>query len=945
MVQEVKYNGQTAIPDDYSAPDGDLEVSLNLIHEDGALKPIPEPKEIFRIGKTERLLCIHKTANFTHYILANDNNASKIVSFLDEADLTVSQTISNLTSENLTDIIPFGNMLVCLYTGYTIYLLWDGDQSNYKAIPQGWPDIKLTFGLRCDVENTSEGINLSWTTPINGFGSTSPTIIDSNDFLDDSSMRKSFTDKLMGAVNDFVVKKAVNESRFYQPFFLRYAFRLFDGSYVAHSAPVLMLPATGMNPLVFNSLNSRSANANTGFDYGICSERDYIYLIVGDIWMKAELPVNLLSYKEIIYSVDIFVTSPMYTYNQSGTIERYITRQNLQSKGLYSQLNVAGNYQLRPGLYDLLTGYGMRDTLVTYKTKTGYNLPNNIVELPPRDFTKDIEDIPPFYLVKSFTLEELAEYVPTQQQSFKKIEIEKGILSSLTTRTTLPDDYDSHNTIAAKGGHVYNSRMHLYNISSQLMDGYYGASQLDKVFETSETTQGTPDYVFQDDTTSAFVADKIFVYVKKDKGTIIVEEQKSVMGMDTWTGTGCKIPFFYYPDKDAYKAEFVGTNGNDIVKVELPLKPHGLLNGAYYFSNFAEQTCITISEEPAASTDKSYKRTNKIYVSEVENPMYFPVLGITTVGVGSIMSVCSATTALSQGQFGQFPLYVFSTDGVWALAVSSTGTYSSCHPVSRDILVNPDCVLPIDQAVLFGTANGIMLLSGSSTQSITDTINTDKAFLASNYPKFDVICDMLQHSGSGATNFVNMVPFPDFVTRSKMLYNYRHKHILIFSTDKNGVIFPYSYLYSMKSKKWGTIQSYFQYSVTTYPDTLAVSMPNDKSNTLAVVSFNGVENTAPKTGLMVTRPIKLGASDTLKEIKTLIQRGFFARGEVATVLYGSRDLINWHLVGSSTDNFLRHIHGTGYKYFRIAAITNLTAEHSLHGASIEAKARHTDKLR
>ena len=47
MNREIKYSGFSAVPSDYECSDGSLAVSINLLPEDGALKPILAPSEVY----------------------------------------------------------------------------------------------------------------------------------------------------------------------------------------------------------------------------------------------------------------------------------------------------------------------------------------------------------------------------------------------------------------------------------------------------------------------------------------------------------------------------------------------------------------------------------------------------------------------------------------------------------------------------------------------------------------------------------------------------------------------------------------------------------------------------------------------------------------------------------------------------------------------------------
>lgn len=126
--------------------------------------------------------------------------------------------------------------------------------------------------------------------------------------------------------------------------------------------------------------------------------------------------------------------------------------------------------------------------------------------------------------------------------------------------------------------------------------------------------------------------------------------------------------------------------------------------------------------------------------------------------------------------------------------------------------------------------------------------------------------------------------------------------------------------------------------LNSYPEALAVDNNNN------IVNFSETDATQVKS-LFVTRPLKLDTVNIHKTIDSIIQRGFFRKGNVATVLYGSRDLENWHLVWSSRDHYLRGFHGTPYKYFRIAGVATLNADESIYGASIQFTPRLKNQQR
>ena len=124
-----------------------------------------------------------------------------------------------------------------------------------------------------------------------------------------------------------------------------------------------------------------------------------------------------------------------------------------------------------------------------------------------------------------------------------------------------------------------------------------------------------------------------------------------------------------------------------------------------------------------------------------------------------------------------------------------------------------------------------------------------------------------------------------------------------------------------------------------YPDALVITDDNK------VVNYSKPDDAGDAALLFITRPIKLDYPDALKTVDTIIQRGYFRKGKVKSVLYGSRDLFNWHLVYSSTDHYLRGFRGTPYKYFRIALFGALARDESIYGCTVQYTPRHTNQPR
>lgn len=325
----------------------------------------------------------------------------------------------------------------------------------------------------------------------------------------------------------------------------------------------------------------------------------------------------------------------------------------------------------------------------------------------------------------------------------------------------------------------------------------------------------------------------------------------------------------------------------------------------------------------------------KIFQSEVNNPVFFPVGLRNQVGTNAnrVHALAAATKALSQGQFGQFPLYAFTDEGIWALSVSDTGTFLARQPVTRAVCVNPGGIVAVDSAVVFPTDRGIMQLSGSQTMCLSEMLHDEEQTTVLEISSLPGIQSLFDFAGQikwlGAYD-----PLVKFCTHKDCqgIYDYAANRIVFFNGNS-----PLAYVLSLKSGCWTLLRCDFSERINSYPDCL---VQNSDGRVLSL-SCEG----EAQSGLLVTRPVKLGDGDVLKTIDTLVQHGIFRKGSVAAVLWGSRDLRNWHVVKSSASQRISNISGTPYKYFRIGVACNLKPRESLSSATVQFRPKLTNRLR
>lgn len=965
MNKEIKFTGLANIPDDYQSPDGQLDTSLNLINEDGHLRPLFQPQKMMAIPDGYRVVYIHSTAVYKHYILLKNNR----IAWCDESATVNTFNVSPDTQTTIHDIIASGNTLMVLTSFGIYYYLWRevNNVLSYNFLGNSLPEPALSFGLQCRIKKTDK-FKVDFHGVISQQNYTWRPVIRESD-------KTAFTNAVLGQVNKLITEEVQGDNRFCMPFFVRYALRLYNGTYTHQSAPVLMLPNNGANnPVVFclTRYEDPGSGVHSFDDPQSATLRAYLPACKLDYTARV---ANLGDWKDVIQSIDIFVSAPFWSYDQDGKVEEFVTGE-LNSFGIYSMDNLEDKYS--DPLLTRLKKYSYWKTFNAITTEE-WDFYYSLVKLPTRGeaaIKKDIENCANFYLIKSIPIDELS-------SSRTILELEEGTLSSLLTRPTLPDDYDSHDVLLPSKAYVFNNRINLFNIRKKLFGGYFNMPYVETYLHSFQfsNVEGHDYEMLCSEASDCFSINRIFVYIKNDNGTVIVEDETFYPNP---LMVSCRVnmtsiffvPWFYHPNPNAFKVVFVGSVNNVWKYLTLDLRKHDFLNGSYYFDNFNPQS---LTESPTLDIQTSGNNIislpNKLYTSEVNNPFFFPVTGINTIGTGTINGIATVTEPLSQGQFGYADIYVFCSDGIWVAQINQQGAISNINPVNKDVCTNPDSITQLGSSILYATQRGIMQIYGRNVECISDIIATEHPFNhLSALPKLSTI----------NSNLPSIAPFSDFLSGCRMLYDYIHQRIIVFNpsvirevagwrveqgvydpvTDTYGLSrliysykysrqYNYAYVFSLRSKLWGMMQTDLLSSLNSYPEALAMagtlSNAGIESDTpafssLNLVSFDNPVTTNPVDGIAISRPLKLDLPDTLKSVYELIQRGVFDRGNVKTILYGSRDLASWHLIASSVDNYLRGLRGTPYKYFRLVAITSLDDNQALDSATVIVEPRHINQL-
>ena len=269
---------------------------------------------------------------------------------------------------------------------------------------------------------------------------------------------------------------------------------------------------------------------------------------------------------------------------------------------------------------------------------------------------------------------------------------------------------------------------------------------------------------------------------------------------------------------------------------------------------------------------------NILKVSAVDNPFYFPTAQ-TYKFEGDIVGFASNAEAISAGQFGQYPLYVFTKEGIWAMAVdtSGQGAYLSQTPFSREVC--NDAICPVSGGVVFSTDKGVMVISGGQVADLSAVLDGFEVdFFKYNAEMWNAIF------AKANKKVVNPVPIREYIqgesgnvkgeSGAKLAYNYLHNEIILSNKAKG-----YSYVYSLTNKVWSVVDMVFDLTTNKYPELVVFDKGDGKMYTFE-------DGAAKNKVVAITRPFTLGSFD----FKRLRQAG------LRTTFEGS---LNFYLLGSN----------------------------------------------
>lgn len=857
--------GITNVPSDAICSDNALEESVGMVYDNGEHRVIQKPIVYVEkdganyapgLSAASSIIYVHKTALGDHYIYLVPVSINQVIYYRlkyftrsDEGkyiegtyntesldtDKDHNGIYDSFKNSNVI-VTSNGNTLIIRGDSKIHYSIWQPQKGYYKYYGP-IPAPIMAFWLK-DRRVGSLGYLMSSTGKSDGIIDDTGSVVD----------KKAYNDLVKGLYAENKDKIA-RQKVFCLPFVLRVALKMYDGSYINVSNPILLFPS-----LKTNSYIKRGTSETT------------VYTIYRHL--EFQNYYSFAKWSDILESIVVFVTRGTEIYDLTNEETNAYLH---DADGIYRAPNEDYSAYHETELADASdvwnTGFWERDSNF---------LPSEMIETPV------------FYKLCELGLNpgngDLGEY------------FNESVLQNIEDQERLPLDYHSLCPLNPQYMYMYNGRLNLASVERGFFEGF------DFFLPWDHPDSKMYNYDF-------------YVTINAESGSYVVKHSA--------TSSQMQGAYFFYPDNRATHVVIKATNNTDntdVYYIDEDLKEHPSLNGAYLFKAWPSSTFP--ADIKASATIPEYDNTsleplpNYVITSEVNNPWVFKSEGYYKVGTGKILAISTVTQALSEGQFGQFPLLVFSDAGIWAMSVGSTGLFTDIHPMSREVCNNPASITQTDGAVFFTSEKGLMVVIGSQVKCVSEQLSNIRSFLK---PAF-------------------------------MAYDYRDSLLWLFDGSGNGS--SYCYIYSIKS---GTFARYnfgdnitVKGAINKYPDYLLQVGNNNGYSLYSLLerpdiyqdgtTFGDVFTPNLYTCTIITRPMKLENALALKSIMQ-VRHISQMDGSMTLRIFASNNLDNnWAELHS--------LRGTPWKYYKFRYdFTNLKATDRFAGTMLITQERRTNKLR
>lgn len=748
MIKQIQLRGISRSPSDRMTSDGGCSESMNVITDSSELAPMPAPEDISEdmalYGVAGEILYIHRSGEMYRNVIVRDG--SRVVAY--SKDGVAQELYSGADDVRINDVKSLGNILLVIINGQMNYFLYIGgkyeETSGWDKLPEiSFESIPIRSGHVPETLTTG-------TLPV------------------DSYTEVEAIKRHNGNIEQKYVS-IYNENchpRRYRIF--RYSILLYDGKEILSG------------PVVFCTRDEYIQEFIVDMEGASCRKDNGVWVITQDY-----------SYRLALFEQNKIKVHADFPYEKS------INRDLVRGIRIYCSIE-----------FGETVASAERDSARTIECGIKGKYVSSFEAIKPftckKPFSEDVSKVD-VRLIKTYLFDAIenkdntpSRTDPVMSEVSPISKLFEGDVITFPDNDTLETQPEINFDLEYVPGIGSFSRMIVYN---QKLIGVGNSSVPNvstcplSVIETDETSSTKRYYMFT------------FEMVEPITGKTDIVKARDTSGNTVFSPDSGKMPLgiVYFPSAKCRTVYITAHNGEPAAarKRKYTMVEHPTMTGYSYalldntlskdlwdiLGDTSTGTAFTTAPEETQTENGS----QKLFVSELGNPFVFSAAGVFSFD-DEILGVATTTKALSSGQFGQFPLYVFTKGGIWSMETASDGSFTTKKPLSRDVALSSECITPIDQSVVFTTDKGVMLLSGSEVTNLSPFM-TGKHYTADS--EITSIAKKIEGFDGLVPSISDKTSFMDFMREARCAYDYSGSRLIFF----NGKL-SYQYVYKIDTQTW-----------------------------------------------------------------------------------------------------------------------------------------------
>lgn len=958
MHKNFSFKGVVRSNDNIFANDGECLELVNLRMVNGSLRPVAEFVEEVRLQGSYSDIYRHEKASCYMCIVRDDERS------IDFYDLQWKPMCNNQGAKlhfpllkKVRRIEFMGYVAACMTDDGIRYLLYK--DNTYRWLGDSPIEPTMVVSLSAAVHEVST--SATFTTDMVDTPVSSLWQYNSRSYFDEC------------------ISKANKAGYYIDRALFRYALRLYDGSYIYTSHPVYVSNDAEINGVTRDSGNLVATKNDTS-----SSDSTYNVKVLGfkpqfkfenlkmDDWEGVVIGIDIFTTGSIMgKKVDEAVVSVLDTTTKVRTIEKIEVYKNKELDEIYEDVRDASLYykiaeysiwgkcrhsvddvsQANIVLQDALSSFEQRPTMSSIVPECTYMFNNRLHLASLREYLfKGYGDSS---LLPAGVGKNMLDMVVIRT----KIDTPKGISTLLKRFENVYVGYDKDTFMLPPLLSYPDSRA--FEMSVFI---YYDTEWFGKRFLlTPHKYLNMSQYLHKVSFGYTVTVESVFANGGSATGALTPETAVELFGEQTatheviyseslhgWTYKGSAFPPKEYSSLRIFA---IPRNVKDGDKIVITISKSASSTSFMDIDNirFDSTWEVLSSIDDCGEEENIYEtRDDVMKVSLPENPFVFPARCTYSLSNGKVMALSTNRVAMSEGQFGEHPLYVFSQEGIKVMAVDASGktAYSNVYPVSNEICCNADMVCGTDSGVLFLGIQGVMLISGNRCVRISAAMDDeckDGAVLEHSW----VIKRIASIPGLG--HLLDTEHFLDFMRGAKVMYHAVMDEMIFCNGD-----YGYCYIYSLSGNVWSKTDMGF----VGYVKAGASSMMFRNEENSTYIYVPGGDSTGGNNVLLITRPHHFGTKLPKRIMQLMLHAYLVGRKShdassafVSCFLLCSNDGVNFKLVtgcekkNETQDVVFPYFPTQSYRYFIFALAGNLDVMSMITGLELDITPAWNNRLR